>query len=241
MLFPSHLAFANHGSGPGSSHASKSGTISAATQVTPNIAFCEIVKNPRLYFDKVVRVIATLHLATEASYLSDDKCVLSHDDQIGVRYVSSDEKQRDLLNNKIRKVRDIEYGGRARVTVVGILRNSSRRSFAWYRYRFDVHNVEDLAPVIIPYEGRLQGGTTYSAAVRGDNDSGLSLVIPLRMVLHVGARIEWTNLKEFPSLAELGVSSQQRIVFTVISDQTKQMTELRWNRTVECKILGVKE
>jgi hypothetical protein len=214
--------------------------VSLDRDETPTVAFCEMVKNPRLYFDKRVRVTATLQLATEASYLQDDKCVLSHDDQIGVRYVSENDKERDLLNSAIRKVRTVEYGGRAKVTVVGVLRNSSLRSFAWYRYRFDVSRLEGMTPLIVPYEGTLQAGTTYRADVRGDKDFGLSLVSPLHMVLHVGVRIEWTNLGEFPALAELQSDSPaQSIVFTVVADETKRMTERRWSRTVECKILSL--
>lgn len=215
--------------------------ISPAMDEVPTVAFCEMVKKPKLYFDKTVRVTATLQLGIEASYLQDDKCVLSHDDQIGVLYVSANDQERDVLNSEIRKIRNIEYGGRARVTVVGILRNSSLRSFAWYRYRFDVSRVEGMSPVIVPYEGTLQRGTTYRAAVRGDNDLGLSMVNPLRMRNeHFAVRVEWTNLSEFPALARLrSASPEQRIVFTVVSDQTKQMTERRWNRTLECKILTV--
>jgi len=207
----------------------------------PTIAFCEMVKNPKLYFDKPVRVSATLQLATEGSYLQDDKCVLRHDDQIGVGYVANNDKEQLLLNSEIRRIRNIEYGGRAKVTVVGVLRNSSLRGFEWYRYRFDMSRVESISPVIVPYEGTLQAGTTYRAAVRGDSDSGLSLVIPYRVRNdHFAVRVEWINLSEFPALSALRNSSpEQWIVFTVVSYQTKQMTVQRWNLTVECKILSV--
>jgi len=94
---------------------------------------------------------------------------------------------------------------------------------------------------VVPYEGTLQGGKTYRAAVRGDRDSGLSLAIPFRVRNeHFAVRVEWINLTEFPALARLSSSSpEQWIVFTVVSYQTKQMTVQRWNLTVECKILSV--
>src|SRR5688572_6255640 len=46
----------------------------------PAVAFCELVKNPKPYFDKSIRVTANLELATEASYLRDESCVVSRDD-----------------------------------------------------------------------------------------------------------------------------------------------------------------
>ncbi len=240
MLFPAHLSLPNSPASHGIPDTNQSGIASFATEEVPAIAFCEIVKNPQLYFDRSVRLTATLKLATEAAYLNDDECPLSHDDQIGVRYVSNDEKQRDLLNRDVRKIRSIEYGSRAKVTIIGILRNSSLRSFAWYRYRFDISRFEDISQVIVPYEGTLQSGLTYRAVVRGDSSMGLSLKIPLRMQAHYAVHIEWTNLNEFPALERLRNSSrEQQIVFSVISDQIKQMTERRWNRMLECKIISI--
>jgi hypothetical protein len=33
------------------------------------------------------------------------------------------------------------------------------------------------------------------------------------------------------------MEGEQRIVFTVLSDELKQMTGRRWNRTIKCKIV----
>jgi len=68
----------------------------------------------------------------------------------------------------------------------------------------------------------------------------LVLVPPLRVLSHWAVSIEWTNLREFPELEKLRDSStQQLIVFSVISDENKQMTAQRWNRTVKCKIIKI--
>lgn len=212
----------------------------AALEEVPTVGFCELVKHPRRYFDKPIRVTATLQLGIEASYLRDDACPLRQDDQIGVRYKSPDEQSQNLLNSEIRRIQTNEYGGRARVTVIGILRNSSLRGFAWYRYRFDVSQVENVSPVIVPYEGALQAGTTYRASVRRDASFGLTLVTRLRTQAHVAVNVDWINLNEFPALVGLeDNSSERQIVFSVISDQHKQMTQSRWNRALECKILRV--
>lgn len=217
-----------------------SGKASAQTSEIPTITFCEMVKNPRLYFDKPVRLTATLQMATEASYLKDDACPLSHDDQIGLRYFNSDEKEQQRLREDVHKIRTIEYGSRAKVTVVGALRNSSRRDFAWYRYRFDISRFEDISHVIIPYEGSLQAGITYRAKVRGDGDAGLAFILPLRMQPHYAVRIEWINLDSFPALKQPGNNAGERqIVFSVVSDEIKHVDVQRWNRTIECKIISV--
>jgi hypothetical protein len=220
--------------------ASQPGVASAATEEIPTIAFCEMVKNPRRYFDKTVRLTAVLEQATEAQYLRDEGCVLSRDEQIGARHLYTTDELRDLYNSSVNKIRTIEYGSRAKVTVIGVLRNSSRRDFAWYRYRFDIIRFEDISHLVVPYQGSLEAGKTYLAAVRGEHTDGLSLVIPLRIAEHHAVRIEWTNLSAFPALKQLGDSStEQMIVFSVISDQIKQMTERRWNRTIRCKIISI--
>ena len=235
LLNPLHLTV-NHFS----LAANQAGGASSVADEIPTLDFCEMVKNPKLYFDKTVRLKATLELATEAAYLRNERCVLSHDEQIGVRYAAANEAERDALTKVVREMRSSEYGSKAKVTVIGILRNSSLRSFAWYQYRFDIIRFEDISHVVVPYEGELQGGKTYRARVRGDSLADLSLVIPLRMPEHYAVMIEWINLSEFPMLKDLRNSSrEQQIVFSVLSDERKQMTERRWNRTLQCKIISV--
>lgn len=236
ILLLNQLHFTGHQFSPA---ANQPGIVSSATEEIPTIAFCEMVKNPKLYFDKTVRLTATLEQATEAQYLSDEKCPLSHDDQIGVGYAVISPEQSADRNRMISKFSLPEYGGKANVRVTGMLRDSSRRDFAWYQYRFDIISIEEMSHITVPYKGELQGGRTYVAAVRGDSDNGLSLVIPVRMPYHYAVRVEWTNLEEFPSLKQLQNNSrEQQIVFSVISDEIRQMTERRWNRTISCKIIS---
>ncbi|SRR6266436_5003971 len=207
---------------------------------TPIVGFCELVRNADLYFDKQVRVRARYQMATEGRYLSDDNCPLSHDDQIGAGQIVLDEKQRDTLKAQLRSVSTSEYGGRAMVNVLGILRNSSRRDFWWYRYRFDIIRVEDIAPVAVPYEGELQATVSYQASVRADVHGGLALLPALKSREHYATRIEWINLSKFPKLRKLkSQASAQRILFTVLSDEIRQVTQRRWNRTLRCKIVRV--
>jgi len=207
----------------------------------PTVLFCDLVRNPLLYFDKTVQLTAVFTQAEEAQYLSDNDCPLSHDDQIGVGYVTSNKQASDEFNKRIRLIGSPEYAGRAVVTIVGLLRDSSRRDFAWYRYRFDIVRFESVFHVTVPYQGDLQTGTTYVAKARCDARLGLSLAVPAAMPMHYAMRIEWTNLAEFPELRVGTRNSRERqIVFSVLSDDIRQMTANRWNRTVRCKILKVR-
>jgi len=208
----------------------------AGTAEIHTIDFCEMVKNPQFYFDKTVRLVATYEMATEGQYLRDDRCQLTHDQQIGAGLEVRDEKQSEILNTELRKISSNEFGGRAIVTLVGKLRNASRHDFVWYEYRFEIIKVEKITPVMVPYERELQAGISYRATVRGDEDFGLSLIPPPRVREYHSMRIEWINLGDFPGLEKLG-AHERRIVFTVLVDELKQMTQFRWNRNVKCKII----
>lgn len=103
--------------------------------------------------------------------------------------------------------------------------------------------LSSLAPaqpsqVIVSYEGTLRVGVTYRAMVRRNRD-GMSTVIPLRFPEHQAIRLEWINLREFPALRRLREHDERRIVFSVTSDQVRRMTERRWNRTVQCRVIQI--
>lgn len=223
---------------------------SGQNKTVPTITFCEMVKHPELYFEKTIRFRGTFEIHTEGSTLNDELCPRSHDDSIGLSVVKIDDKQLRLVNREFGRIRSGKVGVHPRVIVVGILRNVSRRAFEWYRYRFDIIRFENIQPEgrqtanvsegLVPYQSVLDAGKTYRAVVRGDKEFGLVLVPPLRLFSHQAVSIEWTNLKEFPALERLRDSSRQLpIVFSVISDERKQMTEQRWDRTVKCKILRI--
>jgi hypothetical protein len=201
-----------------------------------------MVKHPQLYFDKTVRLVARYQMATEGQYLNDDKCPLNHDHQIGAGHEVPGGKRPDTFNTEIQKVGSNEYGGRAIVTVVGRLRNASRRDFVWYQYRFDIATVENISPVIVPYAGELQAGITYQADARSETKHSVSLIPQLKLPEHYATRIEWLNLRSFPELRRRDYDDHpRRIVFSVLSDDIRQVTSLRWNRTLRCMIIRVEQ
>ncbi len=203
----------------------------------PTVSFCEMVKHPKKYFNKTIRLTATFTRATEAQYLSDNKnCPLSHDNQIGIGYAKNRETQVAQNEENIDKIGSDEFGGRAIVTVVGSLKNFSRRDFAWYQYRFDIAKFEKVSHVVQTYTGELDGGKTYRAEVKADKDFGINFVKPYKLPFHYALRLEWTNLNDFPILKNF---TTKKIVFSVLDKEIKQMTENRWNILIQCKIIRV--
>jgi hypothetical protein len=200
----------------------------------PTVDFCEIVKRPQRFFNLTVRVTARWASGNEFSYLNDDRCPSKFTNEIAARFVNG---QDEAIRTSVSKIMSHEYGGRALVTVVGTLRNPGKY-YGYFHYLFEIFRFENVEHVITPYRGTLDGYHTYRALVRGDKESGLLLVPALQNAFHYAVRIEWINLSDFPLLEKLHETSGERIiVFSVISDERKQMTEQRWNRTLECKII----
>jgi hypothetical protein len=203
---------------------------------SPTVEFCDLIKMPKLYFNKTLRLTATYESAENFDYLSDVRCVTSEDKQISARWNQS-------AINPPPEVR-LEEDDATRVTVVGVLHDGSQRGSACYhRYCFDIVRLEkaereDESRLINNYNGTLKEGWTYRATVRSDRDSGLMpAFFPLRSAQHQAARIEWTNLKHYPSLRKPRVVRQ--IVFKVTADEIAPLGEGRWSRTVKCRIIIV--
>lgn len=198
------------------------------------VDFCEIVRQPRRFFNQRVRITATYAQGFEFSYLVDDRCASSL--EIAIRFaVEQDESSK----TNIARLFEREYGGRAKLTLVGALRGP-RNNYGYFNYIFEIARLESVAHVIDPYQGDLQPGKTYRAVVRGDKEAGLLLGPPVRTQPQYAVRIEWINLVEFPLLARLHETSGERtIVFSVLSDVIKQIEVQRWNRKFECKIIRI--
>jgi hypothetical protein len=212
-------------------------------QEIPTVTFCEMVTHPQLYFDKTIRLSATLEPRIEGTTMTDVRCMRRYDDQIGVGAVKIDDEQLKSFNQDFRSIRSGKVAEQPRVTVIGMLRNVSRRDFQSYRYRFDIVRFEKIdkraSEMITMFSGTLEAGNTYRATVHGDRDFGLALVSPLRVAIHHAVRLEWTNLKNFRALARLRDRAEQQIIFRVSSDDIHQIAAERWNRTLQLKILLV--
>lgn len=210
-------------------------TGDSSSQEIPTVDFCSIIRNPRKYFDKTVRIEATWSSGDEFAYLSQDRCAPKFRYEIAVGWVEKPLSEEMTMN--VRKIQSHEYGGRAIIRAVGILRNPDKY-YGYFRYRFEILRIEDVSHIVVPYDGDVDAGKTYRARVRGDKYFGLALVPPLRLLFHYSYFINWINLSDFPVLQKLGDGEgEQQIVFSVISDERRQMTATRWNRSLELKII----
>jgi hypothetical protein len=200
------------------------------------VDFCEIVRQPRRFFNQTVRIRTVWQQGDEFSYLHDDRCPSKSSYDIAGRFPV---KKDDVTKTNIEELFKREYGGRAIITAVGTLRNPGKY-YGYFRYRFEIDRLENVAHLVTPYQGTLQAGITYRAVVSGDKELGLLLVPSLRIEFHYAVRIEWRNLSEFPALERLHETPSERtIVFSVISDERKQIDVQRWNRALECKIIRI--
>jgi hypothetical protein len=209
----------------------------------PNVDFCDMVRRPEQFFDKTIRITASWEQGYEGANLNNVRCVRNHDDSIGVGFVPYAQGQPQSIRQSVDKIMSGKSGPQPRVTVVGILRNASRRDFAWYRYRFDILRVEDIADDItqriVTYAGTLRGGVTYRASVQADKTFRLSFESPLHQAPHQAVRLEWTNLSQFRGLVKLRRGERRQIVFRVAADDIQRIDEQRWNRILRLEILLV--
>lgn len=239
LLIPVMLAGVSVGVTAGGSRPMTTGSVFADDKDVPTVALCDLMKRPGEFYDRKVRISGMFTQADEAQYLSDNGCPAKRDtDRVGVGFADADESGRERRSKEISKIGKPEYGGRAMVRVIGYLRNAQRHDFACYGMRFDIVRFEKVEPVVMTFDGELQAGNTYRASVQSDDMLGLVLVKALRIAEHHAVRLEWTNLSAFPELSRSrGMMSEKQVVFSVLSDDIRQVTERRWNRTLRLRII----
>lgn len=209
----------------------------------PFITFCQLIKNHEIFFDMPVSFAADLELGGTREFLNEPECntaaqgAFRTTEKISVGYLGPDDKPSPALKAQTEQVHTPRFGGRARVSVTGVLRNESKRSLDGYNYRFDITAFNSIDPIVLPYRGELEPGWSYSDSFDQPSESRFELSSRLKAPFHHGARIEWTNLDQFPKLK---VSGRKYIVFRVVSKQVQPMGSNRWNDEYQCEILLVK-
>jgi hypothetical protein len=218
------------------------GTLMADAEI-PTVTLCGLARTPRDYFDKTVRLTAVFEQWTEGQYLTDERCPLAHDDQIGVGYAdTADEKQRQAIQQTTSKINSNEYAGKAVVTIVGTLHNISARHFYWYGTRFDIMSFESVRPAVVRFEGELHEGWVYRAQGTYHPNAGLTIEPRLRVPFHHAGRIDWTNPGDVDRLSPVHPSNRPAVykpvvVFRVVSKQVVAAGSGRWNTTYTCELL----
>ena len=200
------------------------------SEEVPSVTLCDLARAPKLHFDKTVRLTAVFEQWTEGQYFTDERCPLSHDDQIGAGF-SVPESEHGARDRFIEQLHSPEYESRAIVTVVGVLRNEQARHFYWYGSRFDVTHIESFRPAVEIFKGDLEQGRDYRAAGTYHAGADLILTAPLRLPYHHAGRIEWIGLPE------VHVRWKGTVTFRVVAKAVSAAGPGRWNTLFTCKIL----
>lgn len=209
------------------------------TDEIPTVSYCEMLKNPQLFFSKTVRVRATWERATEGIYLRDRTC----QEKVAVGFGQAGREQWcERASRNFQKIYDEKFSGKAEIVVVGTLENRrSKNPFVNYRYLFVANCIEKVMMAGDAYQGTLEEGHTYRARVKCDGEQGPALLTRVSVPYHHAVRVEWANLEKYPQLKpRAGAGCEREIVFQVLSKQiVKVAGQRRWNVTYNCKILEV--
>jgi hypothetical protein len=127
------------------------GSTSPSTEV-PTVAFCELIKHPSQYDQKLVRILAIEVFDTENTFLYDPLCSIvgtfvwaksdCSDDQ-------SCEKRLKLITKNIRRHKETHIS-RVGVIAVGRFKGPNEKGYGHlngYKFSFDVTSIEKVTPV----------------------------------------------------------------------------------------------
>jgi hypothetical protein len=203
----------------------------------PAISYCELLYDRDRYLGQKVSIYADLELNSAQPNLYDSNCDSpamrdrQTQERIGVSYADP-----ALGQANTERIRTDRFGGRARVSVVGILRDESARALDTYNFRFEISEFKSVDPIILPYKGELEPGWMYTDGSDHVPAQGLRFSSPLTAPLHHAVRVEWTNVDAFPLLRQSG---RRYITFRVLSKTIQAMGNDRWNDEYTCELLTV--
>lgn len=208
----------------------------------PAISFCELIKNHEYYFGRTVSINADLDLNGQRPFLNDPECDRPEmgdrrtREKIGLAYLVKKGGTTTALENRTNSIREPRYGGRARVSVTGKLRDETPRALDSFPYRFEISEYRTMEPSVAPFAGQLNEGWMYFDNFAYVKEKGLTAAFSTRLKFlpHHAARVEFTNEAAFPAL---GASGVRDIIFRVVSKTTQKMGANRWNDLYTCEII----
>lgn len=210
----------------------------------PNISYCELLINRERYLDQTVAIYANMEhhanvlasgkVVNDYESLNDPDCDSPNvgkartSENIRVGY-EGEPAQIEALKMRAKELRELDYGGRARVLVIGKLAEPVGNTM--FKLRFDITQIKSLERVILPFDGDLKLGWFYSDTFQGGEEWKLSA--PLKLPLHHAAALDWRNANKFPILKSRGL---RHIVFRCMSETVQMISPGRWNSTYDCEI-----
>jgi hypothetical protein len=217
----------------------------------PTITFCELMLNRKKYLGKPIGIYADLeHHASptrDLKHVSIDEFL--HDlecdrlevgnartrEKIGIAY-PDDAAEAAALRMRIAKLRGEPFHSRARVLVFGTLRKDSNHLPYEYEYQFEIGEFKSIEPIILPYQGTLKNGWTYSDTFDHAGGPNIKLSSRLKPRLHYAERIDW----KYTGHTALINPGRKHIVFRVSYVTTHMIAPDRWDETYTCEILELK-
>jgi hypothetical protein len=209
----------------------------------PNVSFCDLIRYRDYYVGKPASINANLELHGPIQFLNDPNCdtpasgTARTKERIGVEYPPKKGEAPGVWAARTAQLSTSRFGGRARVLITGILRHDPDRARDSYAFWFEISDFKTVEPIVLPYQGRLETGWTYSDAIDQIEGKELALSSRLKMPLHHAARIEWTNLESFPALKTGG---RKYLTFRVVTKVIQPMGSGRWNDEYVCELIEVK-
>jgi hypothetical protein len=209
----------------------------------PTISFCVLMSDREYLAGRRVIIDADIELGDgSAPYLHELECDRPEmgkartNERIGIGFDKKVTGGRDIMSEALRKIDLAVYGRRARIRVQGVLRDERTRALDSYDHRFFIERFISADKIVPWFDGELKAGWAYMAGLDYKKEKGLQLGVSLKMPLHHATRVEWTNEDKFPLLRKSGV---RFVTFRVVSRETQQVSENRWNDIYICEILEV--
>jgi hypothetical protein len=101
-------------------------------------------------------------------------------------------------------------------------------------------NTDAQEKKILAFDGTLETGKVYRAAVTFDKDSVLFKTVKrLKLPAHHAGRIEWTNIKFLGGFYTLDAGEQIHFVFEVVAKNVMMLAGGRLRTTFDCRILSM--
>lgn len=207
----------------------------------PKLTICDLVTARDFYFDSPVSVEADLEYNERDLYLYDPVCseksAAPQSERLAISYRPAVETDTQNWRFQMDPVRTDRFGGRARVSVIGMLRDDSKEPMRKYDYRLEITEFKSVERIVLPYRGELEPGWFYCDRIA--HVSGKTLQLSVRPKLGRGrtAQIEWANEREYLAGESAGA---QQIVFRVVSKTTERTGGNRWRDNYVCEVVELK-
>jgi hypothetical protein len=116
---------------------------SPTPETVRTVDFCKLIKQPYGFRNQTVRIKAKWEFAGESGFLDGFHCRGDYIERLGITFAK---EQEEAVKWNVSRVRSSEFDGRAMVTVVGAVRDTSPGDGP-NALRFEIFRFEEIAPL----------------------------------------------------------------------------------------------